>query len=128
MYIPTYDDMLAAHERIKPHIRRTPIRTSDYLNEVTGAQLFFKCENFQKTGAFKVRGAANKITQLGEAKIICAHSSGNHAQAVTYVGRKLGLTVKIVMPSDTPQVKKNAVKGYGAEVIESGPTMADQEK
>ncbi|MCB2150220.1 MAG: pyridoxal-phosphate dependent enzyme, partial [Rhodobacteraceae bacterium] len=82
MYIPTYQDMLEAHERIKPHIRRTPIRTSDYLNDLTGAQIFFKCENFQEPGAFKVRGATNAVFGLDEAqaaKGVATHSSGNHA-------------------------------------------------
>ena len=86
MYIPTYDDMLAAHERIKPHIRRTPIRQSHYLNELTGAELFFKCENFQEPGAFKVRGATNAVFGLDDEqaqKGVATHSSGNHASCLS---------------------------------------------
>lgn len=85
MYIPTYDDMLAAHDRIRPHIRRTPVRSSDYLNELAGAQLFFKCENFQEPGAFKVRGAANAVFSLSDEqaeKGVTTHSSGNHASCL----------------------------------------------
>ena len=80
----------------------------------------------QKTGSFKVRGAANTILQLDNPKKLCAHSSGNHAQAVSYVAQKLGLPAYIVMPKDTPDVKKNAVRHYNAEIIESGPTQQDQ--
>ena len=86
MYIPTYQDMLDAHERIKPHIRRTPVRTSDYLNELAGCQLFFKCENFQEPGAFKVRGAANAVFGLSDEQAkagVATHSSGNHASTLS---------------------------------------------
>ncbi len=81
---------------------------------MVNAHVSFKCENLQKTGSFKVRGAANKILQIKNPKIICTHSSGNHAQAVTYVAKKLNLKSYIIMPFDTPQVKKNAVADYGA--------------
>ncbi len=93
MIIPTYDDMLAAHARIKPHIRETPVRTSDYLNELTGAELFFKCENFQEPGAFKVRGATNAVFGLDEtqaAKGVATHSSGNHASCLSYAASLRG--------------------------------------
>ena len=81
----------------------------------------------QKTGSFKVRGAANKILQIEKPERLCAHSSGNHAQAVSYMALRLGLPAFIVMPKDTPDVKKNAVRHYKAEIIESGPTQKDQE-
>lgn len=113
---------------MKPFIHRTPLLSSSYLNQLCGAQVFFKCENLQKTGSFKVRGAANKILQLTEPPSLCTHSSGNHAQAVAYVANQLALKATIVMPKDTPIVKKNAVRGYGAEIVESGPTVADQER
>ncbi|MEL6680954.1 MAG: pyridoxal-phosphate dependent enzyme, partial [Pseudomonadota bacterium] len=79
--VPTYDDVLAAHDRIRPHIHRTPVLTSEYFNALTGAELFFKCENFQKAGAFKARGASNAVFSLSEedaAKGVATHSSGNH--------------------------------------------------
>src|SRR5688572_25185469 len=85
--IPTYDDVLAAHERIKPYIHRTPVLTSTFMNELTGAQLFFKCENFQKAGAFKARGASNAVFGLGEEKAkrgVATHSSGNHGLSLAY--------------------------------------------
>ena len=85
MYIPTFEDMLAAHERIAPHIHRTPVLTSSYLNELTGAELFFKCENFQKAGAFKVRGASNAVFGLSDEeakKGVCTHSSGQSSLTV----------------------------------------------
>ena len=92
MYIPTYEDVLAAHERIAPHIHRTPVLTSSFLNELTGAELFFKCENFQKAGAFKVRGASNAVFGLSDADAargVATHSSGNHALSLSYAaGRK----------------------------------------
>ena len=87
MYIPTYEDMLAAHQRIKPHIRRTPVRTSAYLDDLAGCRLFFKCENFQEPGAFKVRGACNAVFGLDESQAIkgvATHSSGNHASCLSY--------------------------------------------
>lgn len=123
---PTKNEILAAVSRIQPYIQRTPLLTNSHINGLASSDIHFKCENFQRTGSFKVRGAANKITQLANPTLICAHSSGNHAQAVAYVGAKLGIKTKIVMPYDTPDVKKSAVKGYGAEVIESGPTMLEQ--
>lgn len=99
MYIPTYGDMLEAHLRITPHIRRTPVRTSDHLNEVTGCQLFFKCENFQEPGAFKVRGAANAVFGLDDrqaAKGVATHSSGNHASCLSYAAMLRRMPTRIV--------------------------------
>lgn len=130
MYIPTYDDMLAAHDRIKPHIRLTPVRTSDYLNELTGAQLFFKCENFQEPGAFKVRGAANAVFGLDDAqarKGVATHSSGNHASCLSYAAMLRGIPCNVVMPRTAPQAKKDAVRGYGGRVVECEPSTSSRE-
>jgi threonine dehydratase len=113
---------------VKPYIHRTPILTNSFINQLSGAEVFFKCENLQKTGSFKVRGAANKITQLVNPKCLCTLSSGNHAQAVAYVAKQLGLKATIVMPQITPDVKKNAVRGYGADIVESGPKLAEMER
>lgn len=130
MYIPTYDDMLAAHERIKPHIRRTPIRTSDYLNDLTGAQLFFKCENFQEPGAFKVRGATNAVFGLDEAqarKGVATHSSGNHASCLSYAAMLRGIPCNVVMPRTAPQAKKDTVRRYGGVITECEPSTSSRE-
>ena len=97
--LPTYADMLAAHERIKPYIHRTPVLTSSFLNEKTGAELFFKCENFQKAGAFKVRGAANAVFGLDEAQAklgVATHSSGNHASCLSYAAMRRGIPCNVV--------------------------------
>lgn len=130
MKIPTYDDMLAAHERIRPHIRRTPIRTSDYLNERAGAQLFFKCENFQEPGAFKVRGAANAVFGLDEAqarKGVATHSSGNHASCLSYAAMLRGIPCNVVMPRTAPQAKKDTVRRYGGVITECEPSTTSRE-
>src|SRR4051795_9351248 len=106
MNIPTLADMLIAHERIKPHIHRTPILTSQYLNELTGAQLFFKCENFQKAGVFKARGASNSVFGLSDAqaaKGVATHSSGNHGTALSYAAGRRGVPCTVVMPHTAPQ-------------------------
>ncbi|MFG6638229.1 pyridoxal-phosphate dependent enzyme, partial [Sulfitobacter sp. 1A12126] len=106
MYIPTYEDILEAHARIGPHIRRTPVRTSDYLNELAGCELFFKCENFQEPGAFKVRGASNAVFGLSDeqaAKGVATHSSGNHASCLSYAAMKRGIPCNVVMPRTAPQ-------------------------
>ena len=131
MYIPTYADMLAAHERIKPHIRRTPILTSDYLNELTGAQLFFKCENLQEPGAFKVRGASNAVYGLTEeqAKLgVATHSSGNHALCLSYAAGRRGIPCNVVMPRTAPQAKKDAVRRYGGTITECEPSTTSREE
>lgn len=130
MYIPTYDDMLAAHERIKPHIRRTPIRISDYLNEVTGAEMFFKCENFQEAGAFKVRGASNAVFSLNDAQAargVCTHSSGNHALSLSYAAGRRGIPCNVVMPHTAPAAKKDAVRRYGGTITECEPSTTSRE-
>ncbi|MCA0998500.1 beta-hydroxyaspartate dehydratase BhcB [Alloyangia pacifica] len=128
--IPTYDDMLAAHDRIAPHIHRTPVLTSSFLNELTGAQLFFKCENFQKAGAFKVRGASNAVFGLTEAeaaKGVCTHSSGNHALSLSYAAGRRGIPCNVVMPRSAPQAKRDAVRGYGGIITECEPSTSSRE-
>ena len=120
----TYDDIAAAHERIKGAARRTPVLTSATVDALTGAAVFFKCENFQRMGAFKFRGAYNALSQLKpeeKAKGVLAFSSGNHAQAVALSGRLLKIKTVIVMPWNAPRVKLEATRGYGAEVVTYGP-------
>ncbi|WP_120499182.1 beta-hydroxyaspartate dehydratase BhcB [Roseovarius sp. EL26] len=131
MYIPTYEDMLAAHERIAPHIRRTPVRTSDFLNELVGAELFFKCENFQEPGAFKVRGASNAVFGLNEdqaAKGVATHSSGNHASCLSYAAMRRGIPCNVVMPHTAPQAKKDTVRRYGGQITECEPSTSSREE
>ncbi|MEP2783327.1 MAG: beta-hydroxyaspartate dehydratase BhcB [Pseudoruegeria sp.] len=131
MYIPTYQDMLDAHDRIKPYIQRTPVRTSDYLNELSGAELFFKCENFQTPGAFKVRGAANAVFGLSEeqaVKGVATHSSGNHASCLSYAAMRRGIPCHVVMPSTAPQAKKDTVARYGGQITECEPSTTSREK
>ncbi len=116
----TFEDIAAAHERIRPQARRTPVLTSRTIDALTGAKVFFKCENLQRMGAFKFRGAYNALSQLnpGERKRgVLAFSSGNHAQAVALAGKLLDIRTTIVMPADAPKVKLDATRGYGAEVV-----------
>ncbi len=116
----TYDDVAAAAERLEGVAHRTPVATSSQFDALTGAQAFFKCENLQRMGAFKFRGAYNALSQLeGEERRrgVVAFSSGNHAQAVALAGRLLGIPAVIVMPADAPAVKVAATRGYGAEVV-----------
>jgi threonine dehydratase len=130
MYIPTFDDMLTAHARIKPYIHRTPVLTSSYLNDLTGAELFFKCENFQKAGAFKVRGASNAVFGLSEQDAaigVCTHSSGNHALSLSYAAGRRGIPCNVVMPRTAPQAKKDAVRGYGGIITECEPSTTSRE-
>ena len=131
MYIPTFQDMLDAHERIKPYIHRTPVLTSSYFNELTGAELFFKCENFQKAGAFKVRGASNAVFGLSDedaAKGVCTHSSGNHALSLSYAAGRRGIPCNVVMPRTAPEAKKAAVRGYGGTITECEPSTTSREE
>jgi threonine dehydratase len=121
---PTYEDVAAAHERIKGAARRTPVLTSATVDALAGGKVFFKCENFQRMGAFKFRGAYNALSQLDAAQKkqgVLAFSSGNHAQAVALAGRILGIKTVIVMPWNAPRVKLAATRGYGAEVVTYGP-------
>lgn len=128
--IPAYQDIEAAHERIKPYIHQTPCFTSHFFNEITGGDIYFKCENLQRVGAFKIRGAANAIFSLKEDELnngVLTHSSGNHAQAVALAAKWRKTKAYIVMPENSPQVKVNAVKGYGGEVIFCKPTLEARE-
>ena len=131
MYIPTFDDVIAAHDRIRPHIHRTPVLTSTYFNELTGAELFFKCENFQKAGAFKVRGACNAVFGLSDEQArlgVCTHSSGNHALSLSYAAGRRGIPCNVVMPRTAPQAKKDAVRGYGGVITECEPSTSSREE
>ena len=130
MRIPIYEDVLAAHERIAPHVHRTPVMTSAVLDRLAGAELFFKCENLQKAGAFKTRGASNAVFGLSDARAgrgVATHSSGNHAQALAYAAGRRGIPCRVVMPDDAVAAKKAAVIGYGASVVECEPSFAARE-
>ena len=119
-----------AHERIKPYIHRTPVLTSQSIDDAAGCQVFFKCENFQKVGAFKARGAMNAALSLSTEQLkkgIATHSSGNHAQAIARAGKILGVKSYIVMPRTAPEIKKRGVKGYGGEIFECEPTLQARE-
>ena len=127
---PTYDDVIAAHERIAPYIHRTPVLTSSYINSLAGAELFFKCENFQKAGAFKARGASNAVFGLTDeqaAKGVATHSSGNHGTCLSYAAGRRGIPCTVVMPRTAPQAKKDAVRGYGGRVVECEPSTSSRE-
>lgn len=130
MYIPTFDDVLAAHRRIEPHIHRTPVLTSRMLNELTGAELFFKCENLQRAGAFKARGASNAVFSLSDAQAergVATHSSGNHGTCLSFAAGRRGIPCTVVMPRTAPQAKKDAVRGYGGRVVECEPSTSSRE-
>lgn len=130
MYIPTFDDVKAAHERVKPWIHRTQVLTSSYFDRRTGSELFFKCENFQKAGAFKVRGASNAVFGLSNDKAkygVASHSSGNHALSLSYAAGKRGIKATVVMPRTAPDAKKDAVRGYGGVVLECEPSTVARE-
>jgi threonine dehydratase len=124
-------DIVSAHERIKPYIHRTPVMTNQSINEMTGIDFYFKCENFQKIGAFKIRGGMNATLTLSADQLkngIATHSSGNHAQALAFAAKTLGIKAYIVMPKSSPQVKVDAVKGYGASVIICEANQAAREE
>ncbi|MGA2407102.1 MAG: pyridoxal-phosphate dependent enzyme [Bacteroidales bacterium] len=130
MRIPDLPDIQAAHSRIKSFIHHTPVMKSQQLNELFNCDLFFKCENFQKVGAFKFRGAINAIlsmTSEEKSKGVITHSSGNHAAALALAARMNGVKANIVMPDNAPIVKKNAVAGYGAEITFCKPTLRARE-
>ena len=125
--IPSQQDVQQAFARVAPHVHQTPVLTSRLLDELSGASIFFKCENFQKMGAFKMRGAINAILQIpssDQAKGVVTHSSGNFAQAVSLAAKNLGIPAHIVMPTNAPQVKKDAVISYKGIIYESEPTIA----
>lgn len=131
LVIPTLDDMLEAHERIKPYIHRTPVLTSRFLNELAGCEMFFKCENFQKAGAFKVRGASNAVFGLTDEEAkngVCTHSSGNHALSLSYAAGRRGVPCNVVMPYSAPEAKKAAVRGYGGIITECQPSTTSREE
>jgi len=128
--VPSLDDIRSAHLRILPYINRTPVLTSGQLNRIYGCSLFFKCENFQKTGSFKFRGAVNAVLQLNEEQKkggVVTHSSGNHAAALSLAARMNGIGAYIVMPETSPDVKKKAVAGYGAGITFCKPGQAQRE-
>src|SRR3954463_9370707 len=117
----------AAHERIRPHIHRTPVLTSERLNAACGSRLFFKCENFQKAGAFKSRGAVNAVFSLDDFTVrrgVATHSSGNHAAALARAAKLRGIPAHIVMPSNSSKAKVRAVEGYGGQITFCEPTQA----
>lgn len=123
-------DVLQAAQRIKPYIHRTPVLTNSSLNEKVGAQVFMKCENLQKVGAFKFRGASNAVWSLTDEEAahgVVTHSSGNHAQALALAAKMRDIPAYIVMPSNAPQVKKNAVAGYGGQITFCEPTLEARE-
>jgi threonine dehydratase len=130
MTIPTFDEVLEAHRRIAPYIHNTPVMTSSYLNQLTGAEIFFKCENLQKIGAFKARGACNAVFSLSDADAargVATHSSGNHAGALSYAAARRGIAATVVMPRTAPEAKKAAVRSYGGKILECEPTQAARE-
>jgi threonine dehydratase len=130
MLLPTFSDILAAHELIMPYIHRTPVLSSRSINSMMGCELYFKCENFQKVGAFKFRGATNAVFSLSEmeaASGVGTHSSGNHAAALALAARIRGIQSYIVMPSNAPDVKKIAVAGYGGHITFCEPTLQARE-
>ena len=130
MKLPSLSDIQSAHLRIKPFIHQTPVLSSQQLNALFNCELFFKCENFQKVGAFKFRGATNAVLSLSpeeKSKGVVTHSSGNHAAALALAARMNGVKANIVMPENAPVVKKNAVAGYGAEITFCKPTLKARE-
>lgn len=126
----TKENLLETQQRIQKFIHRTPVMSSQLINDIVGADIYFKCENFQKMGAFKMRGATNAILQLSEIEKefgVATHSSGNFAQALALAAKVQGIKAYIVMPSNAPEIKKTAVKAYGGEVIECIPTLEARE-
>jgi threonine dehydratase len=126
----TKDNIEIAHQRIQPFIHRTPVLSNASINDIAETELYFKCENLQKIGAFKIRGGMNAALSLSAEKLsngLATHSSGNHAQAIAYAAKALGVKAFIVMPSNSPAVKVNAVKGYGAEITFCEPNQAARE-
>lgn len=130
MKLPTYSDIEKANELVKKYAHRTPVLKSSGINSIVGAELYFKCENLQKVGAFKFRGACNAVFSLSETdaqKGVATHSSGNHAAALALAARMRGIAANIVMPSNSPEIKKKAVAGYGANITFCEPTLQARE-
>jgi len=128
--LPTFADVLVAAERIRPHVHRTPVITCESLDRLAGARLFCKCENLQKVGAFKARGATNAVFALSEEvarRGVATHSSGNHAAALARAARLRGIPAHVVMPASAPPVKRRAVEGYGGLITTCEPTLAARE-
>ncbi|MFM9907783.1 MAG: pyridoxal-phosphate dependent enzyme [Chitinophagaceae bacterium] len=126
----TLENIKEAHDRIRPYIHRTPVLTCEAIDKISGCRIFFKCENFQKVGAFKARGAMNAALLLTEAQVrkgLATHSSGNHAQAIARAGKILNTPTFIVMPRTAPLIKKKGVAGYGGKIIECEPTLLARE-
>ncbi len=129
--VPGFKDIILSYNRIKPWAHKTPVLTSEFINDLTGSRIFFKCENFQKVGAFKFRGALNAVLQLtGELRKngVATHSSGNHAQALALAARYQNIKAYIVMPENASRVKRNAVRDYGASIIDCKPTLESREE
>jgi len=127
---PTKQEIVDAHKRITPFIHRTPVLTSKNINSLLGIELYFKCENLQKVGAFKIRGATNAVMQLSEEDVkkgIATHSSGNHAAALALAGKNRDTTAYVVMPENSPRVKVEAVNSYGAKITFCKPTLESRE-
>ncbi len=127
---PDFEQIRQARERIAKHVYRTPILRSSSLDRAADAQLYFKCENFQKTGSFKIRGATNAIYSLGEEiarRGVVTHSSGNHGAAVAYAARGRGIPAWVVVPENAPGIKRRAIADFGAEIVTSKPTMESRE-
>lgn len=128
--VPTFREVKNAYLKIREKVHRTPVLSSQKVNEHAGCQLFFKCENFQKVGAFKFRGATHAVGALSDEEAqngVATHSSGNHAQAVALAAKFHGIPAHIVMPENAPKVKVNAVRDYGADITFSGPTQESRE-
>lgn len=129
--IPTKQDIIEAHERIKRQVHHTPVLTSSSINKIAGCKIYFKCENFQKVGAFKFRGASNAVLSLEKddlQKGVATHSSGNHAAALSLAARMKNIPSYIVMPHTAPQIKKRAVENYGAQITFCEPTLQSREE
>ncbi len=130
MNIPIYSDIEKAHKIVQEFVHHTPVLTSSGINKLVGAELLFKCENFQKVGAFKFRGACNAVFSLSEEnaqKGVATHSSGNHAAALALAAKMRGISAHIVMPDNSPEIKKKAVAGYGANITFCEATLQARE-
>lgn len=128
---PSLNDIKVAHQRIQPYIHCTPVMSSAMLNDMVGTQLFFKCENFQKVGAFKARGACNAVFSLTDAQArygVITHSSGNHGAALAWAARLRHIPATVVVPANAPVPKKQAIAGYGATIVECEPTVKSREE
>lgn len=128
---PNISDILAAHARIKPFIHETPVFTSTSINEIAGADIYFKCENFQRVGAFKMRGATNAVLSLTDeerSRGVATHSSGNHAQALALAALQFGINAHIVMPTNSPAIKVNGVRDFGGKIYFCEPSLKDREE